>query len=676
MLAVAPVKVLVVDTHAVDHQEWLHRLRAAGFEATFTRAEDVAASVARERPDLVVVEKHAAGVTEQLPQDTQVALLQVDTLDDVMRVGSWLGTAAARLAPTPAQDGPPRDAGLEMDFQDPRLLAGLGTVFDVTSQGLAILDQDLRYVRVNQVMSLIHHVPADAHVGKTPAEVLGHPPWLLPVEDGLRRVLRYGQSVHDLDVRGEISAKPGNLRTWRFNLHPWFLAGVVSGVVVMVREVTREQLTEESLARALDRERDARAESEAMEERLAFLYQVSSTLFSAPLDRRTRMQRLAQILVPSLADWCLVEMVDESRLRQRVAAVHWSPQVEELSHFLLGSAGYVDEGATAGFSRVLSRGEAEFVPDAVLARTADAEHQRLITTLKVRSYIIAPLQRGTGPSGAVMLAFSESNRRYREEDLAMVEDLCKRAALAIENARLFQEAERAIRARDDLLSIASHDVRAPLSSLGLLAAGLLKRIRKNQVTPDQVVATIEKIEAQSAKAVALLDDLLSVVRIAAGKMDLRLGDVDLGALVQEVVGRSQELLTTAGCRVDLRVDGAVVGRWDHLRLEQVTTNLLSNAMKYGRGKPIEVHAAVDGDVARLKIRDEGIGISPEDQRRIFDRFGRATERGRQESYGLGLWIVRQIVTALGGKVWVESKVGSGSTFTVELPLSGPNGSFA
>jgi signal transduction histidine kinase len=149
--------------------------------------------------------------------------------------------------------------------------------------------------------------------------------------------------------------------------------------------------------------------------------------------------------------------------------------------------------------------------------------------------------------------------------------------------------------------------------------------------------------------------------------------VDLGEVLQDVLGQYKEELDRAGCSLHLRTDAGVIGRWDRLRVDQVVSNLLSNAIKYGPGRPVEVDLQRLGKSARLVVRDHGIGISAQDQERIFQRFERAVSIQHYGGFGLGLWISRQLVDNLGGSIAVHSEPGLGSTFVVELPLGGPSG---
>ncbi|MFN7135233.1 MAG: sensor histidine kinase, partial [Myxococcales bacterium] len=239
--------------------------------------------------------------------------------------------------------------------------------------------------------------------------------------------------------------------------------------------------------------------------------------------------------------------------------------------------------------------------------------------------------------------------------------------------RFFQQAGELFSPRDEFLAIASHDLKSPLNALHLQVQSLIRAVRRGEserLKPENLLPRLEQADRQIDRLVRLLATLLDVSRITAGRMDLELEDVDLAEVAREIVARSDEQLAQARCRLELRADERVVGRWDRLRLEQVLANLLSNAIKYGAGKPIEVCVESRGDRARVEVRDHGVGIAPEDQQRIFDRFERAGAR-RVGSFGLGLWIVRRIVDSMGGTVRVKSTAGEGACFVVELPLDPP-----
>jgi PAS domain S-box-containing protein len=233
----------------------------------------------------------------------------------------------------------------------------------------------------------------------------------------------------------------------------------------------------------------------------------------------------------------------------------------------------------------------------------------------------------------------------------------------------------AIALREDFLSVASHELRTPLTSLRLEVENLLRFARRSAgEASDGIVSRIGRIDAQAGRLNHLIDELLDVSRIAAGRIELQIQDVDLVAVVDEVRSRLADEAVRRGCSVALRAPGKAIGAWDASRLDQVVTNLLSNAIKYGGGKPIEITVEADAERVVLAVHDHGLGIPAEDQDRIFRRFERAASSRNYAGIGLGLWIVKQIVEALGGTVTVDSRPEGGSTFTVGLPRRRPAGS--
>lgn len=233
------------------------------------------------------------------------------------------------------------------------------------------------------------------------------------------------------------------------------------------------------------------------------------------------------------------------------------------------------------------------------------------------------------------------------------------------------QAQRAVALRDEFLSVASHELKTPLTSLSLTIQLLLRNQRRGRSTPEDTVKRVEGLRRQIDRLEQLVEQLLDVTRISRGRLALEPEDMDLARLVRETASRMEGDATRARCELSVRAEGEVTGTWDPFRLEQVVTNLLGNAIKYGAGQSIEV--SVEGDrgdgVARLSVTDHGIGIAPADQERIFERFGRATAPEFYGGLGLGLFITRQIVEAHHGRIRVTSAPERGSTFTVELPRS-------
>jgi len=263
----------------------------------------------------------------------------------------------------------------------------------------------------------------------------------------------------------------------------------------------------------------------------------------------------------------------------------------------------------------------------------------------------------------------------RGQELASVfvfRDVADRLQIERERGRLVRELEEAISARDDFLSIASHELRTPLTPIRLSVQSLKRKGRTlAAVLPKSLSTQLETMDRQVGRLDTLINELLDVSRITVGRMDLELSEFDVTTLVRDVVGRFQQELDWGRHTVTLELGGPgtqVSGRWDRLRLDQVLSNLLSNAMKYGGDrKLIEISVEEGPATVSIRVRDHGLGISAEDQERIFERFERLISVRHFGGFGLGLWIVRQVVEAHGGRVRVESTLGEGSTFTVELP---------
>jgi signal transduction histidine kinase len=232
------------------------------------------------------------------------------------------------------------------------------------------------------------------------------------------------------------------------------------------------------------------------------------------------------------------------------------------------------------------------------------------------------------------------------------------------------ERRHAVGLRDSLISLASHELRTPLTSLQLRVQLLARNARAEILSKERFSRDAAGAEEQVKRMALLVDDLLDISRIMSGRLRLDVEEVDLGGFVREVVERCPEPQREL---VDVRVEGdPIVGRWDRMRIDQIVSNLLSNALKYGENNPIEITVGREADRARLVVRDHGVGIAASDLPRIFERFERAAAR-HIGGFGLGLWIVRQVVDALDGTIAVESRLGSGSVFIVELPLQPTRG---
>ena len=224
--------------------------------------------------------------------------------------------------------------------------------------------------------------------------------------------------------------------------------------------------------------------------------------------------------------------------------------------------------------------------------------------------------------------------------------------------------------RDRFLALASHELRTPLTALALhLDSALRMGGGPGEADlPTAARAQIESARRQVRRMAFLVDEILDITRIQSGAVDLAPEELDLAALVRSVVTRRLREAESARATVSVVAPPALPGRWDPARVEQVLVHLLTNAFKFGGGRPVVVEVTEEGDRARLSVRDRGRGIAPEDQERIFVRYERADPAPEQAGLGLGLWIAREFVERMGGTIAVESREGEGARFVVELPL--------
>jgi signal transduction histidine kinase len=236
--------------------------------------------------------------------------------------------------------------------------------------------------------------------------------------------------------------------------------------------------------------------------------------------------------------------------------------------------------------------------------------------------------------------------------------------------RRVDELEREVRARDEFLSVVGHELRNPLAPVLLEVhrlIGMARNASDGVVPAAQLLPRLEAFDRRLASFVSTLNRILDVSRISAGRIDLTLETVDFAELVRDVAAGFGRELAAARSELRLTADDPVIGQWDRLRLEQICSNLVSNAIRYGAGQPIELSVRAEGDSAVLRVSDRGVGISESDQLKIFERFDRGTQPSKVGGFGVGLWIVSKLCSALGGSVTVNSRTGQGATFTVTLP---------
>jgi PAS domain S-box-containing protein len=406
------------------------------------------------------------------------------------------------------------------------------------------------------------------------------------------------------------------------------------------------------------------------EERWQFLSGVSAALGSS-LDFAATLSQVIDLAVPGIADWCGVDILDANDRLEQLAVAHVDPAKRELAKEWRRRWPPRPDGLSY---RVVRSGAPELVreiTDAMIdAGVPDPAERQLVRALGLRSVMAVPLIVGRKPFGVVSFATAESGRRYGPQDLILATEIGRRASLAVENARAYEEARTAVQTRDNFLAIASHELRTPLSGLTMLLTSLVRMAgegRLERLGPEALRDRLNKAERQGRQLARLVDRLLDISRLTSRDIRLDRDQTDLAEVVRDVLSRFEDTIAECGSSIEVTLDGPVVGLWDRSRLDQVVTNLVGNALKYGAGAPISISVAAGwSGQARLTVRDEGPGIASEDQERIFTQYERAASE--HAGMGLGLWLVRRIVTAHGGTVTVNSNPGQGATFLVILPL--------
>jgi PAS domain S-box-containing protein len=403
------------------------------------------------------------------------------------------------------------------------------------------------------------------------------------------------------------------------------------------------------------------------EDTLRFLA-TASDLLASSLDYETTLGTVARLAVPEVADWCAVDIADAAGgSYRRLAVAHVDPAKVELAHDLRRR--FPSDPETDTVARVIRTGQPEWaaeIPESAFDLVGP-EQRQIALELGLMSYIVVPLRGHEGILGALTFVLADSRRRYSQNDLAFAEELGRRAAVAIENARLYGEAQDANRAKDEFLATLSHELRTPMTAvLGW------SRMLKMGLNAEETLEAIEAIERGASVQMQLIEDILDMSRIMAGKMRLDLVPVDLCAIAHSALStvhpaaasKDIEILTSFP-----RETPHVLG--DEGRLQQVVWNLLTNAIKFTeRGGRITMRIGIGRDDVRLSIHDTGVGIDPAFLPHVFERFRQqdsSTTRAHG-GIGLGLAIVRHLVDLHGGRITAESEgAGRGATFTVQLP---------
>src|SRR6266404_4939997 len=439
------------------------------------------------------------------------------------------------------------------------------------------------------------------------------------------------------------------------------------GRVWSFRDVTSRRRAEEQEIE-LVQEQAARAEAENSQKRASLLAEASRVL-SASFDYQTTLAALVRLAVPALADYCALDIVDADDTFERIGEAHVDPAKSQL---LREVARFPKSALTARHPliRVMATGapvlEADITPSFIRGSFAEAGQRRVVEALEPRSLICVPLVTSGKPLGALTLVTSGSGRRYDVADLSLAADLARRAAIVVEHARLFHEAQQATRARDDVLAVVAHDLRNPLNTVTMAVSLML------ETTPPERVE--ERRQAEIVRRAAdrmnrMIQDLLDVKRMESGQLTTDLKPELPATIINDTIDMLRPLAAGSTIMLEAHIeDDLPPVLADAARIQQVLSNLVGNAVKFTpRSGRITVCAEhIDGEV-RFGVIDTGPGIPAEQLPHIFGRFWQAKSDHR--GIGLGLAIAKGIVEAHNGRIWVESHLGLGSTFYFTLPTA-------
>jgi PAS domain S-box-containing protein len=480
------------------------------------------------------------------------------------------------------------------------------------------------------------------------------------------------------------------------------------GVIGLALDVTERQRAEEVREQLLVHERDARASAERTSRRASFLADASRSLGGA-LDERGVLDALVDLACTEIGDWAMAFVVRDGQVDGPPAFAtrasdprgdrgdRGEATPERTDALARLSSFRPDLSAPVGGPQAIRTGRAVLHPRVTsdmlesdggrwpILATRDPEYLAAFRALGTTALMAVPIPNAHGPRdaphdptqvegpvGALVIGRGRPEDPLDDEDVAIATELADRAALSYANATLRGRLEQALHARDEFLSVAAHELYTPLTALHLSLDGLRRGVEHGAPLDPRKLAIAS---GQGQRLARLVGELLDVSRIHAGVLELATESVDLAELTREIVAQLEPTAAAAGLAVVVHADARCEGQWDRGRLEQILTNVVGNAIKYGRGpsgrNEIEVTVSSDGSDARVCIRDHGIGIDRADLAKILEPFERAVSSRSYGGLGLGLYIVRRLVDAHGGSIAIESAKGVGTTVSIRLPRLRP-----
>jgi PAS domain S-box-containing protein len=519
-------------------------------------------------------------------------------------------------------------------------------IIEISADAIISIDAQQRIIRFNQ--------GAEEIFGYSRSEILGRTlDLLLPARfrnTHAQHIARFGES--DIAARRMGERRP--ISGLRANGEEFPAEASISKI-----DVGGERIYTVVLRDISERQRTERAN--------LFLARTGE-LLAGSLDTARTLENVAQLSLPLLGDGCMIFLIEEGKPARRALTTHRDPmRAREMARlreipFVMRPEHPVTPALREGRTNLVP-----FIDDARLRASADnAEHLEILRKLSPRSMLAAPLLARGRILGALLFYFDGNHHRsHDQDDLELAEELARRVSLALENARLYMEANQAVRAREDVLAVVSHDLGNPLSAIRVNARVLQRQIPASDPAQKQ----LDNIRQSVAQMERLINDLLDVKRIEAGLLDLERETYAVIELMREVNEAALGWIDGRGLRLELRSGIEPIRvQIDPQRMLQVFSNLIGNAARFApSATAIELRAVPLDNEVIFSVADRGPGIPAEHLPHLFDRFWQARRTGHH-GMGLGLAIVKGIVEAHGGRVWAESELGAGSTFSFTLPI--------
>lgn len=520
--------------------------------------------------------------------------------------------------------------------------------------------EDLRFRNFNEYGCRLLNVKREELIGKNDFDICS-PEEAGKFQEHDRKVLETGNvvdiPVEELTVpgRGKILLHTRKIPILDENGKPLYLLGVSEDITEKIAREKRHALEIQEEA--------AKKERQKLRERESIVAQTISSL-SGVLSYEEATTGLVRAVVPVLGDWAVISLLsDEGELLRRTG-IHRDPGLQtELDEFIRH---FPPSDEDADVQAAIREGKAtlrKHISEAEMEQLPRAKRKlELYLRLGTSSWVIVPLRTRDGILGVLGIARGKDREGFDELDFTLAQEICNRVSTILDNSKLFESTQKAVRARDEFLSIASHELKTPITSLRMQLEMLLRPGRS-----PELARPLTNAVRQVDRLTLLVNDLLDVGRLESGKMNYHLDVVGIGDVVKEVSTSMLPQFLSKGTVLLTEIDGNPFAFVDRYRMEQVIVNLLNNALKYGPGKPVHLTLTRQGSMVEMKVRDRGVGISPEHITKIFEKFERGGKVSSVAGLGLGLYITREIVQAFKGRIQVESVEGEWTEFTVLLP---------